>query len=74
MLKVLRIYKRYIKKKIKIIMASPLEREKGHTVLHEHFTVNLVLSARVCIGGFVLPVLAAGVLRWKKPFQCSHNP
>lgn len=55
-------------------MASPLEREKGHSVLHEHFTVNLVLSARVYIGGFVLPVLAVGVLRWKKPFQCSHNP
>lgn len=43
-------------------------------MLHEHFTVTLVLSGRVYIGGFVLLAVVAGVVRWKKPFKSSYNP
>lgn len=55
-------------------MASLLMWKKGHTVVHEHFTVNLVLRDHVYIGGFVLPVVVAAVVRWKKLFQSSYNP
>lgn len=41
-------------------MASPLVWEKGHTVVHENFTVSLVLGSHVYIGGFVLLVVVAG--------------
>lgn len=33
--------------------------------------MNLVLSGHVCFGGFVLLVVVAGVVRWKKTFQSS---